>query len=302
MATKTSPNKITIYAEKLLANTTAKLQATPHITQPEQEAIWLLQHLLKDQFIYTGKLVLSRGKQALLQKMLHNRIDLAKPLAYILGTIPFLDFELFCKPPILIPRSETESWANTLIDKLKQTGTTSRTVLDLCTGSGCIPLALGKAFPSFTIIGVDIDKKAIALAKHNKQKLGLTNVSFSRANILSSQFIIASGIDLITANPPYVTLEEYHALSASVKNWEDKHALLANNNGLVFYQKIIQDAAAHFNNNPSKAGASSPMLALEMSPWQISAVQKMLAEHGFTSTIINDNFGQERALFAQKIF
>jgi release factor glutamine methyltransferase len=181
-----------------------------------------------------------------LSEMVDRRIS-GEPLQYILGTQPFGSLELLVRPPTLIPRPETEEWtlrlASLLRARLKPERPRMR-ILDMCTGTGCIPLLLLKELPpgSAEAVGVDVASEALALASENadhcfppSDEHGSTVrplVTFERANILSPQFVQSLGMhadrgfDVITSNPPYIPDSEYHNLETSVKNWEDPRALI----------------------------------------------------------------------------
>ena len=267
----------------LLTKCALYLSATaPHVLQPWEEAAWLLQHLLGRAFSCVEVFVLSEAMRIRLERMLFERVHLAKPLAYILGSAPFLDLEILCEAPILIPRVETESWVSVLLNELECVATQPLKILDLCAGTGCIALAIAKKYPSFEVFGVDIDVVAVALAEKNKFRNNVSNAYFSQADLFAE--LELANIDLVVANPPYITDVEYDFLTPGVKDWEAKHALVAADEGLVFYKKIIFEMSLikhSFRREPS--------LVLEMSPWQISPVQQILAENGFNSKIIFDH-------------
>ncbi|KAF9436320.1 hypothetical protein BGZ76_004281 [Entomortierella beljakovae] len=198
----------------------------------------------------------------LMQSYVDQRVDTRKPLQYILGTQPFMDLEIITRPPTLIPRWETEEWTARLAAVLKRTG--------------CIPLGLASELPqgSCNIIGVDIHPNAVQLARENEisnyQLLNANKVSFQQADLLDpnavklfqswvaeptpqdtlgkplvkleSQNNNSWGYDLIISNPPYIAHSEYDELEPEVSQWEDPKALLADQDGLVFYPKIASMA------------------------------------------------------------
>jgi release factor glutamine methyltransferase len=282
-----------VTTEALLAKCTAYLKGLPHVLQPFSEATWLLQYLLGRGFSYSDPVLLTKDLRTQLEDMLFERAYLAKPLAYILGTIPFLDLEILCEAPILIPRIETENWVVSLINELIPFSRQPLKILDLCTGTGCIALAIAKKFPKFEVLGVDIDPVAVVLAEKNKIHNTVLNTRFVQSDLFFNIDVIA--MDVVVANPPYVTNAEYLGLPPSVKNWEAKHALVADDDGLCFYKKIISEVSLK---KPATQGW--PSLVLEMSSWQIYPVQQILANSGFGSKIVPDNYGQHRALFAWK--
>ncbi|KAG1776928.1 S-adenosyl-L-methionine-dependent methyltransferase [Suillus placidus] len=192
-----------------------------------------------------------------LAAMLQRRLS-GEPLQYILGTTPFGPLDLLTRPPTLIPRPETEDWTLRLADMLTPTPVRPLTVLDLCTGTGCIPLLLCHLWPpgSTRAYGVDISQHAIRLAADNAARCNIP--SFQPAPYSQNVFIPVLGdlrdpdvfkrllppFDIITANPPYIPKREYDKLPVSVKNYEDPAALLGDppdseeQDGLTFYRLI----------------------------------------------------------------
>lgn len=226
-------------------------------------------------------------KQALIQPgsptlhaALHRRL-MGEPLQYILGvqptsiarviilirgsigSTPFGPLDLLTRPPTLIPRPETEDWTLRLADMLTPTPARPLSILDLCTGSGCIPLLLCHLLPpgSTRAYGVDISEDAIRLATDNAARCNIPSFEpLSLAQSSRNVFVPVLGdlrdpnlfkrvlppFDIITANPPYIPKREYDQLPISVKNYEDPAALLGDlpddekRDGLAFYRLIAQ--------------------------------------------------------------
>lgn len=162
------------------------------------------------------------------------------PLQYVLGTQPFGTLTIRCRRGVLIPRAETESYTLELADVLlRSTPARPLTVVDLCTGTGCIPLqlfaSLRKRFPSLAVHGVDVSPTAITLARENARQLPpctpAQNATFHKASIFSPSAGLppfpAGGIDLLTANPPYISRSAFARSTArSVRNHEPRLALV----------------------------------------------------------------------------
>jgi release factor glutamine methyltransferase len=183
-----------------------------------------------------------------IEQMLQRRVA-GEPLQYILGTQPFGTLELRVRPPTLIPRPETEEWTIRLAERLRPTlaSRPKTRVLDLCTGTGCIPLLLCNMWAPHAVeaVGVDVSDDALLLARENAEDCRIDNkidnnasntcqVEFVREDILSPAFCemlqshcaFRPGFHVITSNPPYIPLEEYNQLDGSVKEWEDPRALI----------------------------------------------------------------------------
>ncbi|KAI9496011.1 S-adenosyl-L-methionine-dependent methyltransferase [Zychaea mexicana] len=192
----------------------------------------------------------------LLDRHVYDRVVRHKPLQYILGTQPFGDLEIVTRPPVLIPRWETEEWVHRLIDillphvKAKSQGAQERPfrVLDICTGSGCIALALAAHLPPHRtqIIATDISDDAIALAQHNyhdNKSLIQNHVDFQQVDVFSDAMQRMDPFDLIVSNPPYITFDDYKDLDPDVKQWEDVRALVADEDGMAVHRRIVELAS-----------------------------------------------------------
>lgn len=279
------------------------LERNPELSEADarNELRWLRQASSGD--FASGEDVLERFVQ---------RRATGEPLQYILGTqapdfadepgdTDFGPLTLLTRPPVLIPRPETAYIMEQLILRLPQR---PLKVLDLCTGSGCIPLLLAHR-RNVTAWGVDINEAAISLANDNKALLAkqkqLNNpVTFLQSDIFAPTFAheIHSRIgevDLITANPPYIPRPEYDALPPSVREWEDERALLAGDvgpsAGVAFYARIAE-LAMELMSHSDKPRIS---LAVEIGATQGQAVRDLLP--GATE-IVQDQWGKDRMVIA----
>ncbi|EPB86179.1 hypothetical protein HMPREF1544_06991 [Mucor circinelloides 1006PhL] len=227
---------------------------------------------------------LSKQEQDQLDMYITQRTKEHKPLQYILGTQPFCELDIVTRPPTLIPRWETEEWTYKVIEMLKnQLSTVQKPlrILDVCTGSGCISLALAKHLPkdSVHITGLDISTKAISLSHHNLDlhRSQLQNpVEFHVQDVF--QYTPQDDIHLIVSNPPYITDEEYETLDPDVKNWEDARALVAPDQGTRVHQGVIQVAKY------CKPLTKGPHLLMEMGgTHQIKLLSDLMLQQGFKS-------------------
>lgn len=239
---------------------------------------------------------LTNTQQELLKIALHEHVVEHKPLQYIFGTVPFLSLTLTVRPPVLIPRPETEYWCSYLIEKLQQLPNQQLTILDMCTGSGCIALALAKALPDAKVYAVDKLDKACELAKENAQKNGLS------INVVQSDLFLQLPndlrFDLIVSNPPYIDTQEWETLPESVKQWEDPSALLAHEHGLALLKQIINQAPAWLTKNPLMYRL--PRLVVEIGYNQGKLVRDIFSRAGFTAIEVHkDLYGQDRFVTAE---
>ncbi len=163
-----------------------------------------------------------------------KRLRAGEPLQYVLGTVEFHGLQLRIGPGVLIPRPETEE----LVDRIIRTGKVPGTIVDIGTGSGCIALALKKAFPSAHVLGIDVSEAALVQARENARTNGL-EVEWVRADVLSLDRVPVSSADLIVSNPPYVPLSDANDMSEHVLAHEPHVALfVADDEPLLFYRTI----------------------------------------------------------------
>ncbi len=171
-----------------------------------------------------------------------------RPVQYVLGESYFYGLKLWVDESVLIPRPETEElvdWALKTIDL--QPG---RRVLDIGTGSGCIPLAIKKNRPEAVVYGIDISEAALAVARRNAGELGL-EVHFQHRDILDpAQAEELAPLDVIISNPPYITLPEKDSMEAHVLDYEPHLALFVSNNDPQQFYKAIE----HFARKKLAAG------------------------------------------------
>lgn len=263
-----------------------------------QHNAWILLEKLTNKtqahLIARDEIELSGEQQQTLDNWLEKLTKQHMPLQYLLGDVPFINLKLLVEPPVLIPRPETEEWCDTLITELKKTNKTILTILDLCTGSGCIGLALAKAFPQSTIYATDTEDHALSLARKNAVLNAIENIIFIKSDIYQN---IPKDIpfDLIVANPPYIAPEEWQTLEPEVKDWEDKHALVAENQGLDIIQKIVTDAPRFL-----KPGLTVPQLWIEIGYQQGDQVSALFKNAGFVEVeVLQDWYSHDRVVIGK---
>lgn len=210
---------------------------------------------------------LSCKQVALIETALQRRLD-GEPIQYILGQADFYGLTLRVAPEVLIPRMDTE----TLVQQALVKAPPHARVLDVCTGSGCVALAIKHERPDCAVAAVDLSPAALAVARDNGQTLGL-EVDW-RLGDLCAPFARRC-FDVVVSNPPYVSQAEYEALSPLVRDHEPPMALLAGPEGLDLYARLIPQAAALL----SPGG----WLCLEIGSAQSGAVQGLCRKAGLES-------------------
>lgn len=165
-----------------------------------------------------------------------------RPIQHIFGVSDFMDLKIRVNEHVLIPRPETEEMVSDIISKVKDPGT----IVDLCTGSGCIALALKNHFSNAQIIGVELSKSALKLAEQNAIDNNLM-IEFINDDVVDPDLKFPKS-DVIVANPPYVTVAEKGLMQANVLDYEPEMALFVlDENPLIFYKAIIQLAVDNLN-------------------------------------------------------
>lgn len=161
-----------------------------------------------------------------------------EPLQYVLGTAHFAGLELEVTPATLIPRPETEELV-ALIAR-EQQGRSGLRVLDVGTGSGCIPLALAERLPGCQLTAVDISGEALAVARRNAARCGVT-VDFQQVDILAAVPRLTGPLDVLVSNPPYVLESERTLMRPNVLSYEPATALFVpDHDPLLFYRRIAR--------------------------------------------------------------
>ncbi len=229
-----------------------------------------------------------------------------EPLQYIIGQVDFLGLEIRVGKGVLIPRPETEMLVEEAIrivnskmlnvksseEKPSAFNLQPSTILDLCTGSGCIALALAKEFPAAMVYATDISAKAIKYARGNADCNKIRNITFLKGRLFSP-VEDHMAFDLITANPPYITTSDIKGLQREVREWEPLRALDGGEDGLAFYRKILSKAAGHLKEHGS--------ILFELGFGQSEAVKEIAERSGFKCISITKDFaGIDRVLKAEK--
>jgi release factor glutamine methyltransferase len=268
-------------------------------TMCTQYAWWLIEAITgkkEIELISQKEINWHEKNQQKLDDALHKLINKDMPLQYILGVWPFGDLEIKVKPPVLIPRPETEEWTLNLINQLKPCTDQKLTILDLCTGSGCIALALAKALPKAFVYGTDISDHALMLAKQNAQHNHIKNVEFLYSDLFN-QIPKEFKFDLIVGNPPYIAPKEWSTLEKSVTEWEDKQALVAPDNGLAVIKKIIDGAPRYIKPNDILKKHAVAQLVLEIDIDQASVIVEYMKQHNYTHiNVYKDLEGKDRVV------
>ncbi len=262
--------------------------------QTHDEAIsqaWMLltgiTKLSRSQLMMARELDLTDLQLARLQVWVNHRVIERKPIQYVLGALPFCDILVQVRPPILIPRPETEEWVTWLASQLEPVSGRSLTIVDMCTGSGCIALSLARTLPHATMYGLDINPEAIDLARENAVLNNLPRVTFIQSDLFA-QLPAGLKIDLLVANPPYIATHELEQLTPEVTQWEDHVALHGGTDGLTLYRRLISELKSHLASDSPLTASKLPRIVCELGNDAHGVVQ-LLEVAGFTNVRLHSD-------------
>jgi release factor glutamine methyltransferase len=168
-----------------------------------------------------------------------------EPLAWILGNVGFHQIELDVRPGVLVPRPDTEVLVDAALEAIGPADANAEPVFvaDVGCGTGAVGLAIAAARPQVRLYATDVDATALALTKHNADKLGLTGRVAVLAGSLLSPIPEARPIDWVVSNPPYIPTRDIDGLMPEVSRWEPRLALDGGRDGLDVYHQLLP--AAH---------------------------------------------------------
>lgn len=244
------------------------------------------EQFLADRELYAGEDVCRAMEDAV------RRILAEEPLAYVLGEWEFYGMPLYVNSNVLIPRDDTCAVTELAIKKGLFLDQDPR-ILDLCTGSGCIGLAIANRVKDAKVTLADVSKEALMVARKNIARHKLSGrVSCVQIDALAPATAFLGKFDMIVSNPPYITTQEMEELPHSVKGFEPHLALHGGEDGLIFYRAIVE--------NYTRALKPGGYLCFEFGMGQGDDVCRILEMNGYTilerSRDYND---RERAVLAQ---
>ncbi len=242
------------------------------------DAELLLAHVLKQnrmELMLNGHEPLSPAALKLYDGLLARRVR-REPLQYILAGQSFMGIEMYVDENVLIPRPETELLCEHALDWLKEQGQPSPKVLDLCTGSGALAVAIACLEPHAQVTAADISEKALAVAKKNAGAHH-AKVAFYQGDFLSA--VSGMQFDCIVCNPPYIPTAVCETLQAEVRK-EPRTALDGGEDGLRFYRQLALEAP--------KSLCPGGALFCEMGYDQAEAVEGLLAPYFERTTVFHD--------------
>lgn len=258
---------------------------------PESEIGGIIQILFEYELGYNRTDMILRKEDPLTKEQSDRilnttkRLKKGEPIQYIVGEVEFYNVVLNVAPGVLIPRPETEE----LVDKIiKENTNPNARILDIGSGSGCIPLSLKKSIAQALVYSCDVSETALSIARSNAKKNNI-DVQFLKHDILSNNdFIVSEPFDIIVSNPPYVLESEMELMRKNVLEYEPHLALFVDDKDpLIFYRAISIFAQNHLK----KGGA----LYFEINEAFGKETKTLMEEYGFSDIqIIDDLFGKPR--------
>lgn len=208
------------------------------------------------------------------------------PLQHLVGTQEFMGLTFKVNENVLIPRQDTELLVENVADCL---GNGKGTVLDMCTGSGCIAVSIDRLSKNSKVTAVDISEKALEVAQENN-RFNNANVTFIQSDLFTN---VTGRYDIIVSNPPYIRTDEIPKLMEEVKSHEPVMALDGMEDGLYFYKKICNEASDYLNDNGK--------IFFEIGYDQGDDVSEILRQNRFCNIeVLKDLSGNDRVVIARK--
>ena len=238
-------------------------------------------HVTRNDILLHGEEVLEEKLVLAFKEALAKRCERI-PVQYITGVQNFMGLDFMVSEHVLIPRFDTEI----LVEEVMKNLHDGFSILDMCTGSGCILLSLLHYSNDCVGVGVDVSEDALSVAKQNCEKLGLT-ASFLQSDLFTN---VSGKYDIIVSNPPYIRSDVIPTLMEEVKGHEPMLALDGMEDGLYFYRKIIEESPDYLN--------GGGMLFFEIGYDQGEDVSSLMEEAGYKDVrVVKDYAGLDRVVF-----
>ena len=230
---------------------------------------------------------LSKENEEKYFSLIEKHIEEDVPLSHLVGFEYFYDRKYKVTKDVLSPRMETEELVYKVIEYVKATNRNNLKILDLCTGSGIIAITLKKELEqvSVYIIASDISEKAIEVAKENAQNHN-ADIRFIQSDIFND---IDDKFDIIVSNPPYIDRKDEVTMQDNVLKYDPHLALFAEEEGMYFYRKIIEQANDYLDENG--------VIFFEIGYDQKDKIIKLADMNGYSGEVYKDINGRDRMAF-----
>lgn len=243
------------------------------IENPRLDAELLVAHALqidRMRVILDGARPLEGAELAKLRDLVRRRRSY-EPIAYLRGEREFYGLKFRVDKRVLVPRPDTETLVDAALARSAHVSMSMRQ-LDLCTGSGCVAIAMARQRPTAQVFASDISPDALAVARDNALRLGAYNVAFAEGDLFAP--FAGKRFDVITANPPYIPSPEIATLQPDVRDHEPRLALDGGEDGLAIVRRIVSEAPEHL--------VAGGLLAIEIGAGEAPATVALFEARGFT--------------------
>lgn len=274
------------YSLKGLLADGAKMLAQAGIDEAELDARYILEYITglnSAQYFINSEDIIEKDKAEEFFRLIERRSKRI-PLSYVIGTRDFFGLTFKVDENVLIPEQETELLVEEVIKHSE-----GKSVLDMCTGSGCIAISIALFGKPSKVAASDISEKALEVARENAKSIKAGEISFIQGDMFEN---VTDKFDIIVSNPPYIETGEIDELMPEVRDYIPRLALDGDIDGLKFYRIISKEAVKKLNKNGR--------IFYEIGYNQSRAVASILFENGFTDiTVIKDYSGLDRIVMAK---
>ena len=274
------------YSLKGLLTDGAKMLTQAGIDEAELDAGYILEYITglnSAQYFIHSEDIIEKDKAEEFFRLIERRSKRI-PLSYVIGTRDFFGLTFKVDENVLIPEQETELLVEEVIKHSE-----GKSVLDMCTGSGCIAISIALFGKPSKVAASDISEKALEVARENAKSLKAGEISFIQGDMFEN---VADKFDIIVSNPPYIETREIDELMPEVRDYIPRLALDGDIDGLKFYRIISKEAVKKLNKNGR--------IFYEIGYNQSRAVASILLENGFTDVkIMKDYSGLDRIVMAK---
>ena len=274
------------YSLKGLLADGAKMLAQAGIDEAELDARYILEYITglnSAQYFIHSEDIIEKDKAEEFFRLIERRSKRI-PLSYVIGTRDFFGLTFKVDENVLIPEQETELLVEEVIKHSE-----GKSVLDMCTGSGCIAISIALFGKPSKVAASDISEKALEVARENAKSLKAGEISFIQGDMFEN---VTDKFDIIVSNPPYIETKVIDELMPEVRDYIPRLALDGDIDGLKFYRIISKEAVKKLNKNGR--------IFYEIGYNQSRAVASILLENGFTDVnIMKDYSGLDRIVMAK---
>ena len=274
------------YSLKGLLTDGTKMLTQAGIDEAELDARYILEYITglnSAQYFIHSEDIIEKNKAEEFFRLIERRSKRI-PLSYVIGTRDFFGLTFKVDENVLIPEQETELLVEEVIKHSE-----GKSVLDMCTGSGCIAISIALFGKPSKVAASDISEKALEVARENAKSLKSGEISFIQGDMFEN---VTDKFDIIVSNPPYIETGEIDELMPEVRDYIPRLALDGDIDGLKFYRIISKEAVKKLNKNGR--------IFYEIGYNQSRAVASILLENGFTDVkIMKDYSGLDRIVMAK---